>query len=65
MWWKGGLGHDRARCGGWVVCVGKTLYNVKAMYLAIGKLFVYIYLCIVAGYLLMVEPFGHLLDQCY
>ena len=29
MWWKGGLGHDRARCGGWVVCVGKTLYNVK------------------------------------
>ena len=29
MWWKGGLGHDRARCGGWVVCVGKTLYNVN------------------------------------
>ena len=24
-----GGGHDRARCGGWVVCVGKTLYNVK------------------------------------
>ena len=23
MWWKGGLGHDRAKCGGWVVCLGK------------------------------------------
>ena len=23
MRWKGGLGHDRARYGGWVVCIGK------------------------------------------
>ena len=35
MWWKGGLGHDRARCGGWVVCVGKTLYNVNCTHITI------------------------------
>ena len=25
MQWKGGLVHDRAQCGGWVVCVGKNI----------------------------------------